>query len=236
MKTASTTALTNSITIKLLTAVFVAALFASCSPKSSSTTTTTTSAYQYGQKTLTSCNHGSNASFDMSTSAVTFPQAVTNYGQVDNSSLKLKLNFAATNIATSGITIKFFKWQVANSQAYLDPSPLSFSQYDLSTQQTTDSWAYSVAGQSLSVNKGFYIQLNDYSGSYQVIRIVAYDSSGNVVAQLDQLIPQFYASPVDYQYNSNGTARSLTLQQLHPFYGTGKSAKDVLIALNQYCF
>lgn len=219
----------NKTTIQFLAATFTLALLASCAPKQS-TNEVNVGSNQYGQKLLTNCNQASNSSFMASTAAV------VNYNIVDTNSLKLKINFAAANIAKSGVTIKFFKWQVINNQANLDQTPLSFLQYDLTTQQPTTSWMTAIAGEALSVNKGFYIQLNDYSGSFQVIKIVAYDSSGQVLAQLNQLIPQFYASPTDYLLNADGSPRSATLQQLHPFYGTNKSATEAQAVLNQYCF
>ncbi len=92
----------------------------------------------------------------------------------------------------------------------------------------------------ISLANGLYIQLNDDSiNPYQVIKAVVYNSSGTVVSQVNSLIPGYYASPADYQFNTDGTARAAILQSLHPLsaqIGSGASAAQYAQTITAFCF
>jgi len=183
---------------------------------------------------LAYCNKSSDTTnFSFNTSIVS-----DSSGGVSADYIKLKFNFISSNITKSGNTIRFYKWRIVGSQSVLDQTPLSVATYDFSSGQTNSALTTSLAADQVNGTYGYYIQLNDPSQVYQVIKVVAYDSSGTVIASLNSLIPAFYANPAEYAYNSDGTARAMILQQLQPLYGTttGYTAAQFQSYFNQYCF
>jgi|GEM_PF-3089942 len=102
---------------------------------------------------------------------------------------------------------------------------------------------YSSAQAVLSGGTHFLVNLNDLSGSYQVIRAVLYvKGTGTVYRQVDTLIPLFYANPATYnaQLNSAGAAaHPAILQALHPLQsmiGQGWAESQYQSFMNNFCF
>jgi hypothetical protein len=219
------------ITIWALSAL----LLSGCGNTKSTPVVSSSNAFRVGvKKTLANCNKSKDSNFSFNTSSV-----LDQNGQTSNDWIKMKFNFLSATMTASGNSVKFFKWRVVGTDAQLDNTPLQFAAYDLSSGQTVGSQMTSISVNQLSPSNGLYIQLNDPNVVFQVIKIVVYNSSGQIVGSLNSLIPGFYASPLDYQYNSDGTARSVSLQQMHNLYGTDVSAwtaAQLQQSFDQYCF
>ncbi|OFZ30201.1 MAG: hypothetical protein A2622_10170 [Bdellovibrionales bacterium RIFCSPHIGHO2_01_FULL_40_29] len=186
------------------------------------------------QKPLAHCNKSANGSFSFNTSIVSDQN-----GQISNEWIKLKFNFISAAITQSGNTIRLFKWRVANGQSVLSETPLQVSAYDFSTGQTVSSPVSALAADQITGSHGYYVNLADPNALFQVIKIVAYDSTGKNIGELNSLIPAFNSNPADYQYNADGTARATLLQQMHALYGvttTGWTSDQFTQAFSQYCF
>ena len=225
----------NSTYLKLALIAFTTALMTACGTSKSNPTTTPSTAYDFGStKPLADCNKTKDTNFSINTSSVTD----TN-GQTSSEWIKLKFNFLSSTVTASGNTIKFFKWRVVGSQAQLDNAPLNFAKYDISSGQTVGAMVSAMSVLELNTSNGLYIQMNDPNFQFQVLKAVVYNSSGAIVAQVNTLIPGFYANPNDYQYNSDGSARSVTLQQMHALYGqnvNGWTQTQFTQYFAQYCF
>ena len=185
-------------------------------------------------KLMANCNKAKDTNFSLNTSIVT-----DQTGKVSNEFIKMKFNFISADITKSGNVIKFFKWRVVSGQAVLDPTALEVAAYDLSSGQTVGNTTTSLPADQMSSQAGYYVQLNDPNAFSQVVKVVAYDSTGKVIGNLNSLIPSFNASPEDYKTNSDGTPRADVLQQLHLLYGTsvaGMSASQIQKNFDQYCF
>lgn len=186
------------------------------------------------QKPLATCNKAKDANFSINTSAVT-----DQTGQINNDWIKIKFNFLSADMTKAGNVLKFFKWKVTGTQAILEPTPLQVAAFDFSSGQTMGNLTASLPADQINGQSGFYIQLNDPNAMFQVLKIVAYNSTGTVIGNLNSLIPAFNASPEDYKFNSDGTARADILQQMHLLYGTsvaGQSAVQIKQSFDQYCF
>ncbi len=163
-------------------------------------------------KLLAQCGRSSDANF-------TFKTAIAHdaNGQLTPDVIKFRMTTLSTAVTASGNTIRFFKWRVNGAATELDSTPLQFITYDYSTSQSTSSAIDTIATTQINANMGIAIQLNDPIGVFQVIKAVVYGSDGKtMIAQINTLIPAFYAKPSDYQYNGDGTVRAGILQQLHP--------------------
>jgi hypothetical protein len=223
--------------LTLSLAVLAVGFLTSCANKKSSDTTQSANVVLDAttSKTLASCSHATDSNFSLNISTV-----LNNSGQIDANWIKVKFQYLNANLTQTGYTLRFFKWRVIGGAAQLDSAPLSVTTYNISTGQTSSGAATGVLANSVTLNSGFYIQLNDdMNNPYQVLKVVAYKSDGSVLAQTDLLIPQFLASPADYKYNADGSARVTNLQQLHPLYGTDTSAwsqSQLASQFQQYCF
>ncbi len=226
----------NSTYLKLAIITLTAALVSACgNTKSDPATTPSTAVDLYSAKLLATCNKTKDSNFSVNTSNVTDSSS----GQMNADWIKMKFNFLSTSVTATGNTIKFFKWRVLGATADMDNTPLSFGKYDLSSGQTTGTSVTSMNASEMSSTSGLYIQLSDPNAQYQVLKMVVYNSSSQIVAQINTLIPGFYASPVDYKFNADGTARSVTLQQMHALYGTnvtGWTNLQMQQYFAQYCF
>lgn len=209
------------------------AFLASCSNKSATTTGSSNTVTLTGQKPLASCTKSSDSNFSFNTAAV-FDQS----GMLNTNYLKLKFNFLNANITKSGNVIKFFKWKATASGTYLDPVPLNVASYDFSTGQTNSNSVSSIPATQLNGQYGLYIELNDPSQTYQVLMMVAYDSSGTLLGKINTLIPQFAANPADYAFYADGSPRVDNLKALHPLNGSTvtRSSSEFTAYFNQYCF
>jgi len=186
------------------------------------------------QKPLTNCNKTVNADISMNVNALT-----DSTGQANPQWMKVKFNFLSTKATAAGNVVRFFKWKIVNQQAYLDQTPLASYAYEMATGQAATSSSVNLAISDITPSRGFFIQMNDPDATFQVLKAVIYDSNGQIVAQLNSLIPQFYASFTDYQYNSDGTARAQLLTDMHPMKttdSTGWTAAQFSSYYQQYCF
>jgi hypothetical protein len=215
--------------MRLLITLSFLALLTACGNNKSATTATGGNITPLGSAPLALCNKSSDSNFSISTSVVK-----DQMGAISADWLKLKFNFLNQTMAASGNVIKFFKWKVVNGASVLDTTPLMVSTYDFASGQTTSQPASGLPADQITGNTGFYIQLNDPAQVYQVLKIVAYDSKGTPVGNLNSLIPSFYANPTNYTLNADGTPRAIGLQQLHPLYGATNA--DPLAYFNQFCF
>lgn len=206
------------LTTTLTLTVAILAL-SSCGSKKSSHSETTiiqsSTAENVGQKILTSCQKSTGTDMSVHISAVK-----NSSGVINNNLVKIKFSRLSTSITQSGNTVRFFKWRVSGSSALLDSNPLEVTRYVLSSGLVDDSTRTSITATSVTLSQGFYINLNDADGIYQVLKAVVYNSSGSVVAQQNILIPQFLAAPSDYAYNTDGSTRAQVLRNLHPLAST----------------
>jgi len=163
------------------------------------------------QKQLTNCSSSVNSDIALNINAIT-----DSAGQIDPNWVKIKFNFLSTTATQSGNTVRFFKWKVSGGQSLLDQTPLSSQFYNLTSGQPTATAATSTSVVEISATRGLYLQLNDPSASYQVIKAVVYNSAGQVVSQINSLIPQFNSNLVDYSINSDGSPRAQILIDMHP--------------------
>ncbi len=185
-------------------------------------------------KPLASCNKTVTADMSLNSAAVQ-----DQMGTVDYNWLKVKFNFLSSQSTAANNKVKFFKWKVVNGQPYLDQNPLVIHTYDLSTGALSGSASNEIIASTVTPGKGYYVQLNDTQGTFQVLKTVVYSSTGSIVAQSDSLIPQFNAKPSDYQFNADGSPRASALQSLHPLVQTVTSAWSEVEYTNHFqafCF
>ena len=223
--------------LKVALVITVLGLMSACGNTKSSNspgTSNSTSLDANSLKPLATCNKAKDSQFSINT-AVASDQT----GQISSEYIKLKFNFLASNITVAGNVLKFYKWRVNGTQTILEPTALQVASYDLASGQMVGTLSSSLAADQVNGQYGYYIQLNDPNALFQVIKIVAYDSSGKVIGNLNSLIPAFNASPEDYKLNSDGTARADILQQLHLLYGqsvAGQSPAQIKQNFDQLCF
>lgn len=220
---------------KLLVSTVALLTLASCgNTKSKQDSTSSNTFSSTGYKPLASCNKSVTTDISLNSAAVQ-----DQMGTVDNNWLKVKFNFLSSQSTAANNVIKFFKWKMVNGQAQLDQNPLVIYPYDLSTGALAESPSQQITASTITTSKGYFIQLNDAQGTFQVIKTVVYSSAGAIIAQSDSLIPQFNAKPSDYQYNSDGSTRSSALQSLHSLAQTstsGWSDADYTNHFQAFCF
>jgi hypothetical protein len=221
--------------LKLTFAVTAMIVLTSCGNTKEDTTSNNTNTYaSTAAKPLASCNKKSTTDIGYSSTAVQ-----NQVGAQDNNWLKVKMTFLSTTATASGNVLKFFKWKMVNGVPYLDKTPMSFYTYNISSGVASTTAVNQIAASSVNSLTGYNVYLNDASGTYQVIKAVVYSSSGSVIAQSDSLIPQFMSNPVQYAYNSDGSARATGLQALHPLNGvstTGWSDAAYASYFQAFCF
>lgn len=209
--------------MKLTTTLFLTATalltLSSCGTSKSSQSATTTvqssTVTNAGTKVVTSCQKSVGADMSVNISAVK-----NSSGTINNSLVKIKFNRLSAAATAAGNTIRFFKWKVTGSQAFLEPTQLNSTRYVLSSGTVDQAAASSITASTVTTSQGYYIDLNDAAGEYQVLKAVVYSSTGSIVAQQNILIPQFLGVAADYAYNSDGSARAQILRDLHPLATT----------------
>ena len=208
--------------MKLTTTLIIATALltlSSCGTSKSSQSATTTvqssTVTNAGTKVVTSCQKSVGADMSVNISAVK-----NSSGTINNSLVKIKFNRLSAAATAVGNTIRFFKWKVTGSQAFLEPTQLNSTRYVLSSGEVDQAAANSIIASTVTTSKGYYIDLNDAAGEYQVLKAVVYSSTGSIVAQQNILIPQFLGVAADYAYNSDGSARAQILRDLHPLATT----------------
>ena len=231
--------MTNQKIQKLLT-LTVILFFVACSPtKSTETNNATLSSatnptYMQANKLLTNCNKSDSTDISLNINAVT-----DSSGQADPNLVKIKFNSLSTKSTASGNVVRFFKWRILAGQSSLDQTALSAQFYDLNSSQPTANLSQSIPISEITSARGIFIQLNDPAAVYQVLKTVVYDSTGQIVAQMNSLIPQFYSNPIEYKLNSDGTPRAQILLDLHPLNSvntTAWSQTDLTNYFQTLCF
>lgn len=226
-------------TTLILTATALLTLSSCGSSKSSQAATTTvvnqsSTVTNAGNKVVTSCQKSVGTDMSVNISAVK-----NSSGTINNSLVKIKFNRLSATATASGNVIRFFKWKVSGNQAYLDQTALNTTRYVLSTGNADQASTSAVTASSVSTTQGYYVDLQDEAGVYQVLKAVVYSSAGAIVSQHNILIPQFLGAPADYAYNSDGSARAQILRDLHPLASTDVSAWSSTDYSNYYsatCF
>lgn len=216
MKTFTTAlTLTLSLTASVLT---LSSCGTSKSSQSTSTTVQSSTAENTVNKIVTSCQKAIGT--DMS---VNITATKTSSGAINNSLVKIKFNRLSFLATAAGNKIVFYKWRVLGTSASIDSTALNVSRYNLSSGNVDDSTKNYITASTVTASQGYYIDLNDADGVYQVLKAVVYNSSGSVVAQQNILIPQFLGNASDYALNSDGSPRAQILKDLHPLAGTDTS-------------
>lgn len=228
MKQSQIKTISNLVLITLALALTACGTSKSNENKGASNTTTTTLGTQ---KVVASCHKSADSNISMTINAVT-----DSSGYADPNTLKIKFNFLSTAVTASGNYIQFFKWKVTGTQAYLDPAPVTFSKFALSSPSVLGSTEQLITANTVTKSNGYLLNINDPNGSFQVLKAVVYSSTGTVVAQMNILIPQFYAQYSDYLYNSDGSARATLLTDLHPLKSLNYSAADSASYFQSFCF
>jgi len=222
---------------KVILAVLTLAFLSSCNnSKSNETNYLSNNGVNniYAQKQLASCNKSAGTDISVSLAAVT-----DQVGNANPNWLKMKFNFLSANATASGNVIRIFKWKVTGVQAYLDPTPLAMNSYALSNPQALNPAQQSITASEVTTSNGYYIALNDSDASFQVLKVVVYNSAGQIVSQINSLIPQFNANYSDYVYNADGTARATVLTDLHPlkaYSGQNLNSTQVASYYQAFCF
>ena len=224
----------NSIHIALL--LTAAILMTACGNSKSKTSPSdqSSSGLNLSTKPLAQCNKTADSNLSFNTSIVSDQN-----GKISTEWIKFKFNFINSEITKSGNVLKFFKWRISNGQTILSEIPLQISAYDFTSGQTVSEPYSALPADQVNGAQGFYINLEDPNSLFQVIKVVAYNSEGKVIANVNSLIPSFYANPADYQLNADGTARAALLQNLHPLKNvsvTGWTADQFTQSFSQYCF
>ena len=224
---------TSQQTLKLALILTVLSLLTACgTSKSNSPTDQSSNRLDVNsEKALALCNKGSDSNFSFQTSIVSDES-----GQISKEWIKFKFNFLNAEITKPGNVIKFFKWRVSNNQSILSETALEVSAYDPTTGQTSSAPANSLAANQLNNSQGFYINLADPNALFQVLKVVAYNTDGKVIGNLNSLIPAFYANPADYKFNTDGSARAQILQDMHLLKGSATADASAVQSFNQYCF
>ncbi len=214
----------NNKTVQILMSLTVIAILSSCgNSKSNQENQTnlpsTTPISVNAEKSLANCNKSVNADISMNINAV-----IDNAGIADSNLIKIRFNFLSNAATTAGNTVRFFKWKVSGGQSTLDQTPLQTMFFNLSNSQPTTNLVSTIQVNEISSSRGVFVQLNDPAGEFQVIKAVIYNSNGQIVAQLNSLIPQFSSKLADYSFNSDGTPRAQLLVDMHPLKSISTSA------------
>lgn len=163
-----------------------------------------------------------------------------------------------------GEYIQFLReMSLSTGKISLDPDKLRFRlvtfQEGKATKLEEEEWRTALGWPSLSLVRsnlgiddvgaffdkvGLEIELRDKKGDYDVLHSVVYKASDNTAKnRTEQLIPLFYASPGDYQYeNVSGdyagkkrVERSPRLRALHPLAGQSMSSSEYKSAVEAFC-
>ena len=173
--------------------------------------------------------------------------------------LRVKLSNVTSDFSASGkdVAVRFYKWKMnANGSRFADNDPLKMRLESRNGFQAVGnyneelSWGFATAaaksaGVTLSSqahlfdNYSLLVDLRDYSGEYDVIRMIVYNGE-TITSQKDILIPAFFANPSAYQFENDGvTARPTELVNLHPFIAQanqGWTDTHFVSESQRYCF
>lgn len=225
----------KSISLKIGLLVVVSYFATSCSSsKSNNTSDPSTGVTFNGKAILATCSKAVDAK--LSLSIATFADQV---GQVDPLWVKVKFNTISPDLTKAGITMRFYRMKGVGNDAVLDSTSLQSQTYNMSTAQPNSNLSQVVNPQVITTNSAFYVYINDAQSQYQILKLAFFDSTGKTIENFNILIPEFLANPSEYQMNSDGTARSQYLQDLHPLKGTatnGWSGETFNNFFQQYCF
>jgi|GEM_PF-6142834 len=223
--------------LTLTLSVLAICLLTSCGTSKSTTTAEGASKIDISSElAMATCNRSISANLSFNLASIS--ESTT--GQINPDWIKIKFDFLSVDVTKSGYHLKFYKWRVIGGSAQLDPEPLTFSTYQLSTNGLSNEMLTGIYTAQINKQSGYYIRLNDDANyPYQVLKVVAYKTDGTVAAQSDVLIPQFSASPTAYKINSDLSARAQNLQKMHPLYATdttGWTQTQFKQNFDKYCF
>lgn len=229
--------------MKTQTKLFITALIAlnawSCSQKNTSQSTSSriTPTTGYNSSTQAFCSIGSSASSSAQVSAY---REVN--GQIRPEFVKIRFNnIPAAFYSDSGSAIQVYRWKGDNE---VDQTAVNLVVYNAITGQEVQSannirWSDINNGTTQKLSDYIIrVELQDYAGDYDAIKIVYYSSSKQVVDYFDALLPVFDAHPSSYARDPDtGLARASVLQALHPFKNmASSSAEQLSLEANKYCF
>lgn len=169
----------------------------------------------------------------------------TGPGTYDPNIAHVKMYTTPSGFDTNATYIQMWKASASSDSALAyNATPIRFSIYDLQDQKyvkndvTVLRWdeiknLYSGATVATFMDRSlFVLNLDDSSGQYTVLSVTAYTASnGQVQTNVNSLLPAFHANPADYAIKSNGQAREMVLQNLHPFKGLSGNYADMALNL-----
>lgn len=187
-----------------------------------------------GQAVLAKCTKAVDSMLSLSISTIT-----DQLGQVDPLWVKVRFNTISPELTKSGVTMRFYRMKGVGNEAVLDSTSLQSQTYNMSTGQPNANLTQIVNAPTISTSSAFFVYVNDAQSQYQILKVAFFDSTGKTIENINILIPEFLASPTEYKTNSDGTARSQYLQELHPLNSTtttGWSSETFNNFFQQYCF
>lgn len=236
--------------------VCIAALLSSCAqgPQAGSfeDASRITDPTEVENKTVLLCNQATGTELSMKMKVY----RASDTDEIRNDYIVAKLTALPTTFKTGASYISMFKWLAdTTGNTYLDNAALSFIVMNPDSGLAVTNWAASLRWSDVSAaattlglsdpqaffNKMIIIvDLKDVNADYDVLRITNYNSATNKsLNQVDGLIPMFHISPNKYATQSDGGARPMVLQKLHPFYSQLESnpSNDKLSSLaSGFCF
>ena len=240
----------NQNSLKVLLLLSILTMMTACSKPNSSGDNDFSSTSNDSASTYVDCSQGSGYSNYMSVNIRSVTIDNVNRGDL----MRLKFDSLNSNFANGGY-IQIYRWQSSSTAPkYLDPTPLSFRAEAISSGALMTNFATSLNWSNLAyarVNQNaatvaeliekvrFTVNTKDTAAAYQVLKVVLYDASNNVVDQADLLMPKFAAHPTNYAIEPNGRARPTALQNLHPFRSLanqGFTAAQIRSHSNSFCF
>lgn len=225
MKTAQTT--------KLLLLASLLLLLAACGKSK------TDGSYDQASQSVTDVNSSAGKAMAYCNSAASTQLSVRNGVYQESNTVRLDfLKARITQIpeAFSSNTsyLQIYRWKAnSNGQTYLDPQALQFRLITAGEGQNLNNYntvlqyshiAHLLRQLNVSTVKDFFnsvtlvIDLKDPYAEFDAMKVVLYNSSNQVVDQVDMLIPMFAANPEAYAKDGSAT-RAQALQHLHPFKG-----------------
>lgn len=203
-------------------------------------------------KPIAYCNEASerNSLFRVNVGA-----ALNSNNQSDPNYLHLKITNVPSSFTDSTYHFAIWKWYAEGSSTYVHPTALKFQIFRIDTgaELTTSSlsainWTNisSLASQlGVTTPAAFFqkvrllVYVDDASAMYDAITVGYHKTSTGVAeAQVDMLIPLFYANPADYARNPDQSFRAQALIDKHPFKSidtSGWTAATYSSRTNNFC-
>lgn len=245
---------TMTTSTKLTLTLVAMALLSACAPRGNSSGVSDLSSRladsTTSSKPVAYCNQTSNAGTTVKLRAYTDAN-----GAVVNQYMILRFSELSSTFVSGSGSISMFKW-LANpgGSTHIDQTALRFKIMNPSTNSSLTDWKTSLRWSDVSLtaaNLGYgdatsffnamkiIVDLQDANGDYDVLKVATYNSSNAVSSEVNALLPMFYASPADYAYEVNGSARASVLKSLHPFASQASqstTAAQFATMAQSFCF